>query len=50
MSSIVTDFTTLDPTATYSYADYLLWQFEERVEFAPHDRNPHFSHLPRFGH
>ncbi|PKQ69813.1 Uma2 family endonuclease [Raineya orbicola] len=28
----VTDFNTLDLNQTYSYADYLLWQFEERLE------------------
>ncbi len=26
------DFAVLEPEATYSYADYLKWQFEERVE------------------
>ena len=26
------DFSVLEPEATYSYADYLKWQFEERVE------------------
>jgi Uma2 family endonuclease len=28
----ITDFNTLDLNQTYSYADYLLWQFEERLE------------------
>ena len=29
---MVTSLSQLDPNATYSYADYLLWKFEERVE------------------
>ncbi|MGG7661535.1 Uma2 family endonuclease [Dyadobacter sp. BHUBP1] len=32
MPSIVTDFDELDLNGTYTYADYLLWQFKERVE------------------
>ncbi|MBO9612049.1 MAG: Uma2 family endonuclease [Dyadobacter sp.] len=32
MPSIVTDFNELDLDGTYTYADYLLWQFKERVE------------------
>ncbi len=28
----ITSIDQLDPTATYSYADYLAWQFEEMVE------------------
>lgn len=32
MSAIITNFSDLDLTKTYSYADYLLWQFQERVE------------------
>ena len=32
MSSIITKFSQLDLKGTYSYADYLLWQFSERVE------------------
>ena len=32
MSVIITNFSDLDLTKTYSYADYLLWQFQERVE------------------
>mgnify|MGYP005838342875 CR=1 FL=1 len=28
----ITDFNALDLNQTYSYADYLLWQFEERLE------------------
>lgn len=28
----IEDFTLLEPEATYSYADYLHWAFEERVE------------------
>jgi len=28
----VTNFSDLDLTKTYSYADYLLWQFQDRVE------------------
>jgi Uma2 family endonuclease len=30
--SIVTNFSDLDLTKQYTYADYLLWQFSERVE------------------
>lgn len=30
--SIVTNFSDLDLTKTYTYADYLLWQFSDRVE------------------
>lgn len=29
---VITKFSDLDLTKTYSYADYLLWQFQERVE------------------
>jgi len=32
MAGIVTDINKLDPNGTYTYADYLLWQFQERVE------------------
>lgn len=32
MSSIITNIKQLDLKGTYSYADYLLWQFSERVE------------------
>ncbi len=32
MSAIITKFSQLDLKGTYSYADYLLWQFSERVE------------------
>jgi Uma2 family endonuclease len=32
MTGIVTDITELDLNGTYTYADYLLWQFKERVE------------------
>ena len=28
----ITDISELDPNGTYSYADYLLWRFEESVE------------------
>lgn len=28
----ITDLAQLDPNGTYSYADYLKWQFQERVE------------------
>ncbi len=28
----VTQFSDLDPEGSYTYADYLLWQFQERVE------------------
>jgi Uma2 family endonuclease len=30
--AIITDINQLDLNGTYSYADYLLWQFEERLE------------------
>jgi Uma2 family endonuclease len=30
--AVVTNFSDLDLTKTYSYADYLLWQFQDRVE------------------
>jgi Uma2 family endonuclease len=29
---VITRLDQLDPTGVYSYADYLLWQFQERVE------------------
>jgi Uma2 family endonuclease len=29
---VITDITQLDPLADYTYSDYLLWQFKERVE------------------
>ena len=32
MSTIVKNFSDLDLTKTYTYSDYLLWQFSERVE------------------
>lgn len=32
MSSVITNIKQLDLKGTYSYADYLLWQFSERVE------------------
>ena len=32
MPAIITDITDLDLNGTYTYADYLLWQFKERVE------------------
>lgn len=32
MATIITDINQLDPKGTYSYADYLLWKFQERVE------------------
>ncbi|MDQ5929295.1 MAG: hypothetical protein QG594_1073 [Bacteroidota bacterium] len=32
MSTIITNINQLDLTKTYSYSDYLLWQFQERVE------------------
>ena len=32
MNAIITKFSQLDLKVTYSYADYLLWQFSERVE------------------
>jgi Uma2 family endonuclease len=30
--AIITNFSDLDLTKTYSYADYLMWEFQERVE------------------
>lgn len=32
MADTITNLSQLDPNGTYSYADYLLWQFEERLE------------------
>lgn len=32
MSKIITDINQLDMDKTYSYADYLLWNFKERIE------------------
>lgn len=32
MSSLIYDFNQLDLDKTYTYADYLLWEFKERVE------------------
>lgn len=32
MPAIITDITELDLNGTYTYADYLLWQFKDRVE------------------
>lgn len=32
MGTIITDINQLDLNGTYSYADYLLWKFQERVE------------------
>lgn len=32
MPTIVKNFSDLDLTKTYTYSDYLLWQFSERVE------------------
>jgi len=32
LPKIVTQFSDLDPEGHYTYADYLLWQFQERVE------------------
>lgn len=32
MPAIITDINDLDLDGTYTYADYLLWQFEERLE------------------
>jgi len=31
-ASMITSLSQLDPNRTYTYADYLLWKFEERVE------------------
>jgi hypothetical protein len=32
MTKIITNIDQLDLTGSYTYADYLLWQFQERVE------------------
>ena len=32
MTKIITDIDQLDLEGSYTYADYLLWQFRERVE------------------
>ena len=32
MKPKVTDFSQLDLNKTYTYADYLTWRFQERVE------------------
>ena len=32
MATLVTDINQLDLEASYTYADYLLWRFEERLE------------------
>lgn len=32
MTAPITDLSQLDPNGIYSYADYLTWQFQERVE------------------
>ena len=32
LPKIVTQFSDLDPEGHYTYADYMLWQFQERVE------------------
>lgn len=32
MSATITDISQLDPNGIYSYADYLTWQFQERIE------------------
>lgn len=29
---VITDLSQLDPEGSYTYADYLMWQFQERVE------------------
>jgi Uma2 family endonuclease len=49
----ITSLSQLDPAGNYSYADYLTWQFEERVELfkgrlfpmaAPSTRHQRYSH------
>ena len=30
--AVITQFSDLDLSKTYTYSDYLLWQFQERVE------------------
>ncbi len=30
--NIITNFSDLDRSKSYTYADYMLWQFQERVE------------------
>jgi Uma2 family endonuclease len=32
MNTVITNINQLDPNGSYTYADYLLWQFKERVE------------------
>ncbi len=32
MTPTITEFSQLDPNGSYTYTDYLFWQFEERVE------------------
>ena len=32
MSTVITNINQLDPKGSYTYADYLLWKFSERVE------------------
>lgn len=32
MATAITDLSQLDPAGTYSYADYIKWQFDQRVE------------------
>lgn len=32
MPNIITHIDQLDPNGTYTYADYLMWQFQERLE------------------
>ncbi len=32
MEQLITDLSQLDPNGIYTYADYLRWQFEERIE------------------
>jgi Uma2 family endonuclease len=32
MSTLITDISQLDPNGTFTYADYILWRIEERIE------------------
>ena len=45
----IDDISVLEPEATYSYADYLRWSFEERVELIK-GKMFRMSPTPRRGH
>ena len=46
---MITDLSQLDPNGTYSYADYLKWQFEQSVELIK-GKLYNMSPAPRAGH